>query len=241
MTDHQTLAAALAAFQAEMPTVHKGKTAKVPMKAGGSYSYKYADLADIAQAVHPVLAKHGLAFTTLPQTTESGYVLVAKLLHSSGETVEGSLPLQGRTPQEWGSSLTYMRRYLLGCLTGVVTDDDDDGQAASRSQTAGADLARQQAKRETRQQAGRPAPQDTGEAITSKSRATLFAMLGDAPGIGQDETMHKAFLADTIPGRLPDESRSTLTEAQAQVAISRLRAWQNGDEKAAWTPFEVAP
>ena len=34
MSDHTCLAAALAAFQAEMPTVHKGKTAKVPTKAG---------------------------------------------------------------------------------------------------------------------------------------------------------------------------------------------------------------
>jgi len=38
MTEHPNLAAALSAFQAEMPVVPKGKTAKVPTKAGGSYS-----------------------------------------------------------------------------------------------------------------------------------------------------------------------------------------------------------
>ena len=33
-----------------------------------------------------------------------------------------------------GSSLTYGRRYLLGCLTGIVTDDDEDGQIATQEE-----------------------------------------------------------------------------------------------------------
>ena len=126
----QSLAAALAAFQAEMPTVPKSHRASVPTKNGGSYSYTYADLADVSAAVTPLLAKHGLAFSCCPRPADRGYELVGRLLHTSGESVEGSLPLNGGTPQELGSSLTYMRRYLLGALTGVVTDDDDDGRQA---------------------------------------------------------------------------------------------------------------
>ncbi len=125
------LAAALAAFQAEMPTVTKNHKASVPTKAGGSYSYTYADLADVSAAVTPLLAKHGLSFSCCPRPAERGYELVGRLLHSSGESIEGSLPLNGSTPQELGSSLTYMRRYLLGAITGVVTDDDDDGRQAT--------------------------------------------------------------------------------------------------------------
>ena len=126
------LAAALAAFQAEMPTVTKNHKASVPTKAGGSYSYTYADLADVSAAVTPLLAKHGLSFSCCPRpAAERGYELVGRLLHSSGESIEGSLPLNGSTPQELGSSLTYMRRYLLGAITGVVTDDDDDGRQAT--------------------------------------------------------------------------------------------------------------
>lgn len=125
------LAAALAAFQAEMPTVTKSHKASVPTKAGGSYSYTYADLADVSAAVTPLLAKHGLSFSCCPRPAERGYELVGRLLHSSGESIEGSLPLNGSTPQELGSSLTYMRRYLLGAITGVVTDDDDDGHTAT--------------------------------------------------------------------------------------------------------------
>jgi hypothetical protein len=116
------LAEALAKFQAEMPTVPKTKTADT-----GTYRYKYADLADVTSAAMPLLAKHGLSFVTLPGP--SG--LIGMLLHTSGQRLTAVLPITGATPQQVGSSLTYMRRYLLGCLTGIVTDDDDDGRAAS--------------------------------------------------------------------------------------------------------------
>ena len=98
MNDRPNLAAALAAFQAEAPTVSKGKTAKVPTKAGGSYSYTYANLADVVEAAYPLLSKHGLSFSCVPRTTERGYELAGILLHSSGESLEGSLPLSGNTP-----------------------------------------------------------------------------------------------------------------------------------------------
>ena len=115
------IAAALAHFQAEVPTVAKTKTAKL-----GTYSYTYAGLADVTEAAMPLLSKHGLAFITTP----SNGVLTGMLIHTSGQSITGSLPITGGTPQAIGSSLTYMRRYLLGCMTGLVTDEDDDGQAA---------------------------------------------------------------------------------------------------------------
>jgi hypothetical protein len=123
------LAKALAAFQKELPKVAKDKTAKM-----GSYSYTYADLATLTHVVLPVLTKHGLSFVAAPRATESGYELAGVLVHSSGQTIEGSLPIYGRQPQEIGSAVSYARRYLLGCLTGVVTEDDDDGKRAAAAE-----------------------------------------------------------------------------------------------------------
>jgi hypothetical protein len=123
---------ALAAFQAEMPTVTKTKTAKVKTNSGADYSYTYADLADVTQAAMPLLAKHGLSFTCSPGREG----LTATLLHTSGQRLTGILPITGATPQAVGSSLTYARRYLFGCLTGVVTDDDDDGRQAEQAARA---------------------------------------------------------------------------------------------------------
>jgi hypothetical protein len=129
MSDHKNIAEALVAFQSEMPVVPKNKTAKM-----GTYSYKYADLVDVSAAMHPLLTKHGLAFSCLPRQAEGGgYELAGTLLHTSGDRLEGALPLYGRTAQEIGSALTYARRYLAGCLTGICTDDDEDGQATTKA------------------------------------------------------------------------------------------------------------
>lgn len=237
MTELKNLAAALAAFQAEMPTVHKGKTAKVATKSGGSYSYDYADLADVSAAAMPLLTKHGLSFLARPRAGERGWEVCGMLLHDSGEHVEAALPLHGGTAQEIGSSLTYARRYLMGCLTGIVTDADDDGQAATRGQQQARQRQQQQtAKQQTRSAAGRAAPQDTGEAIADKTRGRLFALLGEAPGLSGDDDMQRQFLTDTL-GRVV-ESRSSLTEAEGRRAIGRLEAWARGEAGAEWSPFE---
>lgn len=122
----ENLAKALVAFQKEMPTVTKDKTANA-----GQYSYTYADLGSVSAAVTPLLVANGLAFSVTPRQTPNGYEAVGVLLHISGERLEGALPLWGNNPQQIGSALTYARRYLLGVLTGVVTEDDDDGKAAT--------------------------------------------------------------------------------------------------------------
>lgn len=129
-----SIAQALAAMQAEMPVIPKAQRAKVDMKGGGSYSYTYASLHDVTRVMYPLLAKHGLAFTCAPQVRPDGTGTIdGYLIHDSGETITSSMPLFGRTAQEIGSALTYARRYLLGCLTGVVTDDDEDGTLANQA------------------------------------------------------------------------------------------------------------
>lgn len=130
----ENLAKALVAFQKELPKVGKDKSATVPTKSGGSYKYTYADLGSLTHIIVPLLVKHGLSFVTRPRITEGGYELVGVLTHTSGEFIEGALPIYGRQPQEIGSTITYNRRYLLGCMTGVVTEDDDDANRAVSSE-----------------------------------------------------------------------------------------------------------
>lgn len=133
----ENLAKALAAFQKDLPKVGKDKTAKM-----GTYSYSYTDLATLTHTVVPVLVKHGLTFVTYPRATESGYELVGRLMHTSGEFLEGALPIYGRQPQEIGSAVSYARRYILGCLTGVVSESDDDGKAAVKASRTQSEPAR---------------------------------------------------------------------------------------------------
>jgi hypothetical protein len=187
------LATALAAFQAEMPVIPKNQKAKVPTKAGGSYEYTYAGLPDVSAVVMPLLTKHGLAFSVCPRVIDGAGEVVGILLHSSGETLEASLPLFGRQAQEIGSALTYARRYLLGCMTGVVTDDDDDGSVA------------QAAKR-------------TEPPMQAKTRAHMFALFAQK-GVPDDQQL-AGINAITHGGYT---SRGDLTEAHAQQVIAALR------------------
>jgi hypothetical protein len=125
------LIAALAKAQAKFEVPLKTKLAKIRSEKG-TYEYRYSDLADLIAAVRGPLAENELAFVHCLTPVEGGTMVRAILAHSSGETLESeySLPRYQR-PQEFGSALTYARRYTLSGLLGVAADDDDDGQAAS--------------------------------------------------------------------------------------------------------------
>ena len=139
-----TLAGALAAFQATLPTIGKDNTAKVKSDKG-NYEYKYADLADVSSAVLPALATQNLAWTTLPTLDDEGrFVLRYELMHGpSGERIGGSYPLPAPGgAQAMGSAITYARRYTLCSVTGVAPDADDDGAAVGTQPTYSAPKAR---------------------------------------------------------------------------------------------------
>lgn len=210
------LAESLAAFQGEAPTVHKDKTATVPTKSGGSYKYAYADLADVAAAAYPILAKHGLSFSCAPGITEGKAVVRGILLHSSGESIEGVLPLQGNTAQEIGSSLTYARRYLLGCLTGIVTDADDDGALATAAKRAPRPRPVEPDRVPQHDPNGNPS--ETGELRTEAQSRKLWATLGELGLTDRDAALAEI---SRILGE-PVESTKSLTRTQASVVLSVL-------------------
>ncbi len=114
----------LAAFQQEVPVIHKGTQ---------GYGYSYADLPKIFEVVNPLLKKHGLGFTQLLNSKEGENYLVTVLFHvESGESIESTtlipqVELKGMNDyQSFGSGCTYFRRYCLSSICGLVTDKDSD-------------------------------------------------------------------------------------------------------------------
>ena len=114
------LAKALSAAQGEMG--HAAKSRQNP-----HFRSSYADLASVLDACREPLAKHGLAVVQLAL----GDVLVTRLLHTSGQWLSATTPIvaKERSPQAYGSAVTYARRYALSALVGVA-QADDDGEAA---------------------------------------------------------------------------------------------------------------
>jgi hypothetical protein len=246
------LAAALVAFQADMPTVKKAQKAVVPTKSGGSYSYTYAGLADVVRVAMPLLTQHGLAFTALPRFKEGRYELVGTLLHSSGESIKGTLPINGSTPQEMGSSITYMRRYLFGCLTGLVTDDDDDGAVATRAarnrssgtnppvEGVAGESGHSPAKppRATKpvqaairgaQSATQKAQAETGELMSANTRGRLFALFGEHGYTDRDQQL--AGINNHIGRTITSRSELTEQEAQRIIGVLATRPRPNQQEQ----------
>lgn len=128
------LATALAKAQGEFGTVSKGAT-------NPFFNSKYADLANILQAVTPILSKNGLCLLTPPKTIKGeGMVEVeCVLLHVDGGRIITSL--SGKVDSSSknimhaiGSAVTYLRRYSVQGLLNIACDVDDDGNAAGSNQ-----------------------------------------------------------------------------------------------------------
>ena len=121
------LAAALSKAQGEMQ-------AAVKDKINPFYKSSYADLGSVWDAARPVLSKYGLCVmqTTEMNSERNQIIMVTTLAHTSGQWVKSYLPLNPakNDSQGVGAAITYLRRYSLSALVGVVCDDDDDGETS---------------------------------------------------------------------------------------------------------------
>lgn len=134
-TAPKTLAEALSDFQKDLPEVKFDAV-------NPAFKSKFATLGAVTKAVIPKLTEHGFAFS-VGSFVDNGLLIVdAHLIHQSGESRSLQFPITETNPQKIGSALTYARRYALTALTGVVADEDDDGNTASVPSPAQAAVTR---------------------------------------------------------------------------------------------------
>lgn len=97
------------------------------------FKSKYADLPSCWESV-ACFREEGIAITQSPMEGPDGFIVLdTQLSHTSGQWMRSRLKIRVAKddPQGYGSAITYARRYALGCMTGLVTEEDDDGNAAS--------------------------------------------------------------------------------------------------------------
>ena len=134
VNDFDLLAAALAAAQGEFTNPTKDRV-------NPHFKNRYATLDSMQTATRPILARHGLSIVQLPTLAPA---LITRLMHSSGQYIESETPIAANLkPQEYGSALTYMRRYSYAAMLNITADEDDDAEAASTAKPARAQAARQ--------------------------------------------------------------------------------------------------
>ena len=127
---------ALAAAQAEMPTITKNRSASF---GPGKTAYQYEDLAEIVQTVDPILSKHGLRKSWVTSTPEGGRISVTCIIaHRAGHREENTLSAAADTSgsknsiQAIGYSGDVLQRYTLKSALGLAAAVDDDGRAAGK-------------------------------------------------------------------------------------------------------------
>jgi ERF superfamily len=207
----ESLAEALSAFQAETITFKKQKTATVRGRSQTGkdyeYTYKYADLGDILPVVNPLLSKHGLSWSSKLKRDEAGeLMLYFRLLHVSGETDDGEMPLgvpKNCKPQELGSAMTYMRRYAITAQLNLATEEDDDAQAA--------------------QSAARQSPQPTSAPVekTERPASAKQRRLIMARAKADDGGLSASALANAIAEVAGSDPRDWVSEEAALAWVNR--------------------
>ena len=96
----------------------------------------YVPLKDILAEAKKVCLSNNFIFIQTPRVREDGKpILVTKLIHSSLEEELVEMPLVAKDPndpQKIGGALTYMRRYSLTSILGIMEVDDDGNKASEK-------------------------------------------------------------------------------------------------------------
>jgi hypothetical protein len=102
------------------------------------FKSKYADFSSIWNACVEPLGEQGLSIMQIITSDNGKPCLVTQLTHSSGQWIRSTAPLNPKKDddQAMGSSISYMKRYSLAALVGVVTEEEDDDGNASVGITA---------------------------------------------------------------------------------------------------------
>jgi hypothetical protein len=176
--NHAQILAAFVKFQGLVKNPPKNKEAKISTKNGGSYSYKYADLADIADVIRKPMADCGLAWLQNPVLDENNEVIgiYTILVHESGEKIEfDPIPVKeddrnqtNTASQKQGSAITYARRYSLSLALGLAADEDNDAAAIQPEP----DAPKQTTQRRSRKN-------QSSENDPQKNRKTFFAICSE--------------------------------------------------------------
>ena len=93
---------------------------------------RYATLNSVMDSCRQALLDNGIWLCQYPVPVESGCLgLVTKLTHAESGQWQASLAvvsLPRADPQGGGISMTYIRRYALSAMLGIVTEEDTDGE-----------------------------------------------------------------------------------------------------------------
>jgi len=135
----QEFAGALAGFQRECPPISRTSTANIATAGGAKFSYKYAELDEIARTIGPMLHARGFSYSWDSTVDKGMLTCVCTLRHVNGHSIHASFacPTDSKAgmseAQKFAAALTFAKRMALISVTGITTADPDTDGADARS------------------------------------------------------------------------------------------------------------
>lgn len=170
------------------------------------FKSKYASFAGIVKAITPHMQVANLCFTQVM----SGNDLITRVICAEDGSEVASvlnLPITATAnAQGVGSALTYMKRYALCAILGIVGDADDDGNAATKEQSKDTELETLRAKVAAYE--ARDAKAKLDKAVTA-----LWAKFTANP-----TEENKVAIAKEVAKLAPEKEAAFTTNADAHIA-----------------------
>jgi hypothetical protein len=174
------------------------------------FKSKYATLDTIWETIRKPLSENGLAITQTMGVQDGKSVLETTLYHTSGEWISGTQlvnPVKD-DPQSLGSAISYARRYSLSAILGIVSDEDDDANIATKPAT------KQESKPQKSVSPAVETPQKSEVKLASEAQVKKIYASVKEKGITADQA--KAYLKSTFNKLSTKEL--TVTEASQLIA-----------------------
>lgn len=150
--DKASFAMHLAMVKMKIEQPKKSHKVTVSLKSGGSYTYSYADLADVDKAIMKAIEKTAVddkPLLTYRFEIDNG----AEGVSAETVIIDAATGYEERTNRVWfknvnvgkaqdsASLISYAKRYSLSAAFGIASEDDDDAQAQIRNQEQTIDKA----------------------------------------------------------------------------------------------------
>lgn len=150
--DKASFAMHLAMVKMKIEQPKKSHKVTVSLKSGGSYTYSYADLADVDKAIMRAIEKtavDGKPLLTYRFEIDNG----AEGVSAETVIIDAATGYEERTNRVWfknvnvgkaqdsASLISYAKRYSLSAAFGIASEDDDEAQAQIRNQEQTIDKA----------------------------------------------------------------------------------------------------
>ena len=120
-------------FQSKVEAVKKD--AKNPF-----FKSNYVDINGIIKAIQPTLEECGISYSQCPNIIDGLDVLVTKVYDAEkpDSFIQSVTRLMISKPdmQQYGSAITYARRYALQAMLGLEAEDDDANSATGKGNGA---------------------------------------------------------------------------------------------------------